>query len=431
MKRRVVITGLGAVTPAGNNVETFWKNTVQAKSGITRITRFDPSRVASQIAGEVKDFNVLDFLPRKLARNLDRFTQYSVVAAQEALLDAGLLSLSGDAKANELEKWAINSDFYEPYRAGSIIGAGLGGLVEIEKGKEQLLKRGPERVSPFFVPKTMPNAASGQIAIRYNLKGPNFVTTSACASGAHGIMMAFRFIQYVEADMMVTGATESTLTELCVAAFSSARALSRRNDDPARASRPFDKNRDGFVIAEGSGILIFEELEHAKRRGAKIYAEVVGAGATDDAHHITAPDQSGESSAKAMELAVIDSGVPKEKFDYINAHGTSTQLNDPMETRAIKKIFGEHAKKIMVSSTKSVIGHLLGGAAGVELVITAKAIKESIVPPTANYETPDPECDLDYVPNEAREHQIYAALSNSLGFGGHNASLALKRYEND
>ncbi len=430
MKRRVVITGLGAITPAGNDVETFWKNTLAAKSGISRITRFNPDRLASQIAGEIRDFNILDFLPRKLARNIDRFSHYSVVAAEEALKDADLLSEISEA-TNTVDKWAMKNDFYEPYRAGSIIGVGLGGLTEIEVGALQLLKKGPSRVTPFFVPKTMPNAASGQIAIRHNLKGINFVVVSACASGAHAIMMSLRMIQFDEADMMVTGATESTLTELCMAAFCSARALSKRNDDPETASRPFDKNRDGFVLAEGSGILILEELEHAKRRGAKIYCEIVGAGATDDAYHITAPDESGEGSAKSMELAILNSGLPKDKFQYINAHGTSTQLNDPMETRAIKKVFGDHAKKLQISSTKSVIGHLLGGAAGVELIVTAKAIKEGWVPPTANYETPDPDCDLDYVPNVARKFQIYAALSNSLGFGGHNASIALKLYEND
>ncbi|MCD4657073.1 MAG: beta-ketoacyl-ACP synthase II [Planctomycetes bacterium] len=430
MKRRVVITGIGAVTPAGNNVDTYWDSVLKAKSAITRITRFDPSRLASQIAGEVKDFEIANHIPRKLARNLERFSQYSVVAAEEALCDAGFLPKI-DEETNTVDHWRIDDSLIDPFRFGSVIGVGLGGLDEIEHGKVQLEKRGPGRISPFFVPKSMANAASGHIAIRFGLKGTNFVCTSACASGAHAIFSSLRSIQFGDADVMVTGATESTLTELCVASFCSARALSTRNDDPEHSSRPFDKNRDGFVIAEGAGILVFEELEHARKRGAKIYAEVVGVGATDDAYHITAPDPSGIGPAKAIEFAIRESGIPKEKYNYINAHGTSTQLNDPMETNAIKSVFGDYAKKIAISSTKSVIGHLLGGAGGAELVCLAKAIKEGIIPPTANYEVPDPECDLDYVPNVPREEKIYAALSNSLGFGGHNATIALKIYEND
>ena len=430
MKRRVVITGIGAVTPAGNDVNTFWDTVLKAKSAITKITRFDPSRLASQVAGEVKDFDITKHIPRKLARNLERFSQYAVVAAEEALIDAGFLHKIEEETFN-VEHWRIDDTLIDPFRFGSIIGVGLGGLDEIEHGRIQLEKRGPGRISPFFVPKAMANAASGHIAIRFGLKGTNFVCTSACASGAHAIFTSLRAIQFGDADVMVTGATESTLTELCVASFCSARALSTRNDDPEHASRPFDKNRDGFVIAEGSGLLVFEELEHAKKRGAKIYAEIVGVGATDDAYHITAPDPSGIGPAKAIEFAIRESGLPKERFNYINAHGTSTQLNDPMETNAIKAAFGDYAKKIAISSTKSVIGHLLGGAGGAELVILAKAIYEGIIPPTANYETPDPECDLDYVPNVPREETITAALSNSLGFGGHNASIALKLYEND
>jgi 3-oxoacyl-[acyl-carrier-protein] synthase II len=427
MKRRVVITGLGAVTPAGNNVETYWKNVLAAKSGIARVTRFDPSRLSCQIVGEVKDFKATDFIPRKQARNLELFAQFALVAAEEALKDAGLLS-KVDGPTNELEKWTISDSIYDPFRAGSIIGVGLGGLNEIEWGKDQLDKRGPGRVSPFFVPKVMSNAASAQISIRHGLRGPNFVCTSACSSGTHAIITSMRTIQYGDADLMVTGATESTVTELCMAAFSAARALSSRNDDPETASRPFDKNRDGFVMAEGAGIIVLEELESAKRRGAKIYCEIVGAGQTDDAYHITAPDPSGIGPAKAMELAVKNSGIPLEKFNYINAHGTSTQLNDPMETNGIKTVFGDHAKKLAISSTKSVIGHLLGGAGGAELVILAKAIKEGIIPPTVNYETPDPECDLDYVPNQNRQASPEHAMSNSFGFGGHNATLILSRY---
>lgn len=430
MKRRVVITGIGAVTPAGNNVETYWDNVLKAKSAISRITRFDPSRLASQIAGEVKDFEITNFIPRKLARNLERFSQYAVVAAEEALNDAGLLP-SIDVETNSVDHWRVDSSLIDPFRFGSIIGVGLGGLDEIEYGKTHLINRGPARISPFFVPKTMANAASGNIAIRFGLKGTNFVCTSACASGAHAIFTSMRAIQYGDADIIVTGATESTITELCMASFCSARALSTRNDDPEHASRPFDKERDGFVVAEGSGILVFEELEHAKKRNAKIYAEVVGVGATDDAYHITAPDPSGIGPAKAMEFAILESGLPKERYNYINAHGTSTQLNDPMETNAIKVVFGDNAKKVPISSTKSVIGHLLGGAGGAELVVLAKAIYEGVIPPTANYEIPDPKCDLDYVPLEPRKETITAALSNSLGFGGHNASIALKLYEND
>ena len=430
MKRRVVITGIGAVTPAGNNVDTYWDNVLKAKSAVTRITRFDPSRLASQIAGEVKDFDITKYIPRKLARNLERFSQYGVVAAEEALLDAGLLPKI-EEETNSVEQWKIDNSLVDPFRFGSIIGVGLGGLDEIEAGRVQLDKRGPGRISPFFVPKTMANAASGNIAIRFGLQGTNFVCTSACASGAHAIFSSLRAIQFGDADLIVTGAAESTLTELCMASFCSARALSTRNDDPEHASRPFDKNRDGFVLAEGAGMLVFEELEHAKKRGAKIYAEVAGVGATDDAYHITAPDPTGIGPAKAMEFAIRESGVPIERFNYINAHGTSTQLNDPMETNAVKAVFGDRAKNVPISSTKSVIGHLLGGAGGAELVILAKSIYEGIIPPTANYETPDPECDLDYVPNEPRKEVITAALSNSLGFGGHNASIALKLYEND
>ncbi|RKZ27224.1 beta-ketoacyl-[acyl-carrier-protein] synthase II [bacterium] len=410
--RRVVITGIGVISPVGNTREEFWKSLINGKSGIGTITKFDASGYAVRIAGEVKDFDPGDILSPKERRRTDLFTQYALTAAHEALSDAGI----------EVEK--IDRD-----RVGVIVASGIGGTVTWEAQHRKLLEQGPDRVSPLFIPMMIINTASGMIAIRYRFRGPNFAVVSACASSGHAIGEAMRKIQYGEADVMITGGTEASITPLSVAGFSVMKALSTRNDEPERASRPFDRERDGFVMAEGCAIIVLEELEHAKRRGAKIYAELAGYGASDDAYHITAPDESGEGPALSMIRAIEDAGRKPEDVDYINAHGTSTPLNDKIETLAIKKVFGERAKDIPVSSIKSMVGHLLGAASAVELAATALTIRDGIIPPTINYENPDPECDLDYVPNEARKKEVKFALSNSFGFGGHNVTLALAKYE--
>ncbi|MBU1702497.1 MAG: beta-ketoacyl-ACP synthase II [Candidatus Eisenbacteria bacterium] len=411
MKRRVVITGLGVLSPVGLNTGDFWDSLIEGRSGITRITKFDPSAFSAQIAGELKGFDPVACLGAKEARRTDAFVQYALVAAQEAF-DHGKLKSEG----------------IDPERFGVIIGSGIGGINTLETQHSVLMERGPDRVSPFFVPMMIADMASGQVSMKMNAKGPNFATVSACASGAHAIGEAFRVLREGLADVMLTGGAEAPLSPLALAGFCSMKALSTRNDDPERASRPFDKDRDGFVMAEGAGILLLETLEFAKARGATILAELCGYGATADAHHLTAPAPGGEGAARAMKGAMAEAGMKPEDVDYINAHGTSTPLNDRFETMAIQHVFGAHAKKLMVSSTKSMTGHLLGAAGGIETVACVQSLLTDIVPPTINYENPDPDCDLDFVPNEARRKPVQVILSNSLGFGGHNVSLLLKKY---
>lgn len=409
-KRRVVVTGVGAVTPLGNDVATSWSNLIQGKSGIGPLTRLNPDDFPAKVAGEVKDFQPEKYINPKDVRKMDRFTHYAIAAALEAVEDAQLVIDENNA-----------------HRVGVWIGSGIGGIETIENQHKNFLERGYRRVSPFFVPMLIPDMAAGQVSILLGAKGINSCTVTACATGTNSIGDAFKAIQRGDADVMVTGGTEAPITNMAMAGFSSARALST-NPDPKTASRPFDKNRDGFVIAEGAGIVILEELEHALKRGAKIYAEVVGYGMTGDAYHITAPAPEGEGGARAMQMALDDAGMRPEEIEYINAHGTSTEYNDKFETAAIKKVFGEHAYQIPVSSTKSMTGHLLGASGAVEAIFSVLAIKESVIPPTINLETPDPDCDLDYVPNEARRQPVRAVLSNSFGFGGHNATLIFKKY---
>jgi 3-oxoacyl-[acyl-carrier-protein] synthase II len=410
-RRRVVITGVGALCALGKSVPEIWEGAKAGRSGARTIESFDASRIGCQFACEVRDFDGEDYFGRD-AKKLDLFAQYGVVAADEAIKDSGLDFSSGETD-----------------RCGVIVGSGIGGLHEIESQYRALLERGPRRISPHFVPKMMVNALSGQISIRHRLRGPNYVAASACASSSHAIGLAFRSVREGEIDVCVAGGAEATITELAMGGFSNMKALSRRNDDPERGSRPFDKDRDGFVMGEGGGILVFEDLDHARARGANIYAEVKGFGMTADAHHITAPTPGGEGPAKAMQMALDDGRVDKERINYINAHGTSTPLNDAAETRAIRTVFGDHADTMAVSSSKSMIGHVLGGSGGLEMVLCALMSKEGVLNPTINYETPDPECDLDYVPNESRQAQIDHALCNSLGFGGHNVAILLARFE--
>ena len=408
---RVVFTGMGAITPVGNSVEEFWKNLKDGVSGIGRVTRFDPSQFTSQIVGEVKGFDATRYMEKKEARRMDLVQQYAVASAQEAFDHSGL-----------------SSDSPEPERAGVVVGSGIGGIETFEKQHANLLNQGPGRVSPFFIPMMIIDLCAGLISIRFNLKGPNYATVSACASGAHAIADGFRIIQRGEADVMIAGGSEATITPTALAGFCSARALSTRNHEPHRASRPFEKERDGFVMGEGAGILILESLEHAQKRGAKILAEMAGVGQTADAYHITAPAPGGEGAISAMRLALQDAGLDPDSVDYINSHGTSTELNDVNETKAIKVVFGERAKRIPVNSTKSMIGHLLGAGGPVELIATIKSIQEGTLHPTVNYEFPDPECDLDYVPNQMRKAEVNVAISNSFGFGGHNICIAVKRF---
>lgn len=409
-KRRVVVTGLGAVTPVGNDVSTLWENIISGNSGIDFVTKVNQEEFPTKIAAEVKDFDPSTYIDRRDARRMDLFTQYAVVSAKMALEDAEL---------------TITEDIAE--RVGVWIGSGIGGMQTYEEQFRRFLKRGYRRVSPFFVPMMIPDMAAGQVSIQVGAKGINSCTTTACASGANSIGDAFKAIQRGDADYMITGGTEAPITSMSFAGFSAMRALSQ-NNDPNTASRPFDKNRDGFVMGEGAGIVILETLESALERGAHIYCEIVGYGATGDAYHISAPAKDGEGAKRAMKMALDDAKLQAETVDYINAHGTSTDLNDRYETQAIKDVFKEHAKKLAVSSTKSMTGHLLGAAGGIETIITAKTIDENIIPPTINYETPDPECDLDYVPNKARKDKVNVALSNSFGFGGHNVTLVFKKY---
>jgi 3-oxoacyl-[acyl-carrier-protein] synthase II len=410
MKRRVVVTGVGAVTPLGSNVETTWNNIKNGKSGIGPLTRVNADEYPAKVAAEIRDFNVEDFIDKKEARKMDRFTQYAVAASLMAVKDADLTITDENAP-----------------RVGVWIGSGIGGMETFENQFETFLNRGYRRVSPFFVPMMIPDMATGQVSITLGAKGFNSCTVTACATGTNSIGDAFKVIQRGDADVMVTGGAEAPITRMSVAGFCANTALST-NPDPNTASRPFDKNRDGFVMGEGAGIVILEELEHALARGARIYAEIVGYGATGDAYHITAPAPEGEGGARAMKMALDDANLQPEDIQYINAHGTSTEYNDKFETAAIKSVFGEHAYKLAVSSTKSMTGHLLGAAGGVEAIFTVLALQENILPPTMNLETPDPDCDLDYVPNEARQREITAAISNSLGFGGHNATIAFKKY---
>lgn len=412
MERRVVVTGLGLVTPLGIGVAESWKNICAGKSGIDTITRFDTEKVAVKIAAEVKGFNPDDYFEKKEAKKIDLFVQYGLVAADMAVKDSGLI-------INE-----TNCD-----RVGVITGCGMGGLPTITQYDRVCLERGPRRITPFFIPMVIPNMPSGHISMAQGTKGPNLTLTTACAAGTHAVGEAYRHIKYGSCDAMITGGTEAVICELGVGGFAAMKALSTRNDDPAVASRPFDKDRDGFVMSEGSGILVLEEYEHAKARGAKIYAEVAGYGLSSDAYHIAAPPENGEGAVRAMRMAVQDSGIALDGFDYINAHGTSTPLNDRCETLAIKTLFGEQAGNLAVSSTKSMIGHMLGAAGGVESVFLALAINDQLAPPTANHIEASPECDLDYVPGSARSMEIRAGLSNSFGFGGTNAVVAMKRHE--
>jgi len=408
--RRVVITGMGIISPLGSDLAEFWKRLTAGESGIGPVTRFDTTGYDSRIAGEVKDFRAEDYMDRKDARRADLFVQYAIAGTRKAVAQAG-----------------IEAGKVDPTRYGVVIGSGIGGIATFEDQHKNLMEKGPSRVSPFFIPMMISDMASGMVSIQFGAKGPNYCTVSACSSGAHAVGDAYRIIERGEADVMITGGSEAPITPVAFAGFCSMKAMSTRNDEPTRASRPFDSERDGFVMGEGAGILVLEDYEHAKQRGAAALAEIVGYGATGDAHHMTAPAPEGEGAARAMRAAVCDSGLSLESFGYMNAHGTSTPLNDKFETQAIKSVFGEHAKKLAISSTKSMTGHLLGAAGGLETIICVLALQSQCLPPTINYEHPDPDCDLDYVPNTARPVELQSALSNSLGFGGHNVTLALSR----
>ena len=412
MERRVVITGLGAVTPIGNNTKDFWEGIKEGKCGIDEITRFDTTNFKVKLAAELKDFNAEDYFDRREAKRLDRFSQYAIVASREAWKDSGL-----DKETENME------------RVGVIIGSGIGGIGTTEEEHEKYMTKGPDRVSPMYIPMGIPNMATGNVAIDIGAKGESISMVTACASGTHSIGESFRMIKHGYQDVVLAGGTEAGITPLGIAGFTNIKALSKA-EDKNRASIPFDKERSGFVMGEGAGVIILEELEHAKKRGAKIYAEMVGYGATSDAYHITSPAPGGEGGARAMKIAMEEAHVNPEEITYVNAHGTSTHLNDSYETQAIKTALGEeNAKKVMVSSTKGHTGHLLGAAGGVEAIICAKAIEEGFVPATINYKVPDEECDLDVVPNEGRNVDVKYAISNSLGFGGHNSSILLKKYE--
>ncbi len=410
-KTRVVVTGLGAVTPLGNSVPEYWRAICEGRSGVGPITRFDAKRLDARIAAEVKGFDPLKVIEKKELKKLDLFIQYALAAGVEAVEDA-----------------KVDFSQVDPTRAGALVGSGIGGILSILEWHRVLLEKGPSRISPFFIPSLIVNMASGQLSIRYKLKGPNSSVVTACATGNHAIGDAFKIIQRGDADLMVAGGSEAIIDELPIGGFAQMKALSTRNDEPARASRPFDADRDGFVAGEGAGIVVLENAEHARRRGARIYAEIVGYGMTADAYHMTAPDPDGDGAVRAMTGALRDGGVRPEDVGYVNAHGTSTPYNDRTETLAIKQVFGDHARRLAVSSTKSMTGHLLGAAGGIEAIVTVLAIQHGILPPTINYETPDPECDLDYVPNVARKAEVETALSNGFGFGGTNATLAFRRW---
>lgn len=409
--RRVVVTGVGAVTPVGNTAEEFWAALLQGKSGIGPITRFDAGPLPTKIAGEVKGFDSLRFIDKKDDRKLDPFLKYAIACAAMAVEDAGL-----------------NVERVDRTRFGVLVGSGIGGITTLLETHKVLLEKGPDRVSPFFIPMLIINMASGLISMRFGAKGPNSSIVTACATGNHAIGDAMKIIQRNDADVMIAGGSEAIILPLTFAGFCQMKAMSTRNDEPTRASRPFDAARDGFVCGEGGGLLVLESLDHALARDARIYAEVVGYGMTGDAHHMTAPDPEADGAARAMSLAVRDAGIEPSTVGYINAHGTSTPYNDKSETMAIKRVFGEHARKLAVSSTKSMTGHLLGAAGGIEAIATALAIHHGVLPPTINYESPDPDCDLDYVPNQARKQDVEIALSNAFGFGGTNATLVFRKY---
>lgn len=411
MLTRVVITGLSAISPVGIGIDPFWSNLVEGKSGVGPVTRFDTEGYSTRIGAEVKDFSPENFMDKKEARRMDRFTQFAMAGARMVVEDAG-----------------IDFDSVDRDRVGVILGSGIGGLETLEEQHKVLLNRGPGRISPFFIPMMIANMGAAQVGISYGLRGCNLVTTSACASSNNAIGDSFRLLQRGQADMMICGGAEAPITPMAMAGFCSMKAMSTRNEEPEKASRPFDSGRDGFVIGEGAGFLVLETLGHAVKRGARIYGEVIGYGMSCDAYHITAPDPEGKGSALSMDMALKDSGIEPGEVDYINAHGTSTPLGDKLETMAVKKVFGHHANKIAVSSTKSMTGHLLGAAGGLEAVVCVLAIDRGVIPPTINLENPDPECDLDYVPNKARKAGIRVAMSNSFGFGGHNVTLVFKKF---
>jgi 3-oxoacyl-[acyl-carrier-protein] synthase II len=413
VKRRVVVTGMGAITPVGNDVAATWAAIKAGVSGGAEITKFDHSTFPVHFACEVKGFDPLQYLERKEAKRADLFAQYAIAASVQAMNDAGF---SDESK-------------YDPERLGVIIGSGIGGLKTFEEQHDVYRERGQSKISPFFIPMFISDIAAGLVSMRFNAKGPNYATISACATSAHAIGDAFRTIQYGDADAIITGGSEATVTPMAIGGFANMTALSERNESPETASRPFDATRDGFVMGEGGGIVILEELEHARRRSARIYAEIVGYGATGDAYHLTAPAPEGEGAQRAMRIAMRDAGLTPADIDYINAHGTSTPANDLNETKAIKAVFGDEAKHVAVSSTKSMTGHMLGAAGAVEFIISALATRDCVVPPTINYHTPDPELDLDYTPNKAVHREVRAVLSNSFGFGGHNVTLAIKRFQ--
>lgn len=412
MSHKVVITGMGAVTPIGLDLASFWKSIVEGRGGIGPVTRFPIDEHSVKFAAELKDFDATVYMDAKEVKRNDPFVHYAMAASKQAVADAGL----------EIDK-------LDATRFGVIIGSGIGGITTFETQHSILVEKGPARVSPFFVPMMIIDMASGRVSMEFGAKGSNYATVSACSSGAHAIGESFRLLRDGELDVVVAGGAEAPITQMSLAGFANMKALSARNDDPAHASRPFDRDRDGFVMGEGAGVVILETLEHARSRGAKILAEMIGYGSTADAYHITAPAPGGEGAARAMVLALKSAGLAPEDVDYINAHGTSTPLNDKFETMAIHTVFGDHARKLCVSSTKSMTGHLLGAAGGVELIACVLAINEDLIPPTINYENPDPECDLDYVPNQPRRREVNVALSNSLGFGGHNVTLAIRKFD--
>ena len=409
--RRVVVTGLGTLSPVGNTVDEFWSALLQGRSGLGQITKFDTTGYPTRIAGEVRNFDPLNFVDKKEARRLDPYLQYAIASSALAVQDA-----------------AIDTGKVDGTRFGVLIGSGIGGITTLLESHRNLLEKGPDRVSPFFIPMLIANMASGLVSMRFGARGPNSAVVTACATGNHAIGDSFKIIQRNDADVMIAGGSEAIIVPLTIAGFCSMKAMSTRNDEPTKAMRPFDATRDGFVAGEGAGILVLESLEHALARDARIYAEIVGYGMTGDAHHMTAPDPEGDGAARAMAAAVRDAGLDVGAVGYINAHGTSTQYNDKFETIAIKRVFGEHARRLAVSSTKSMTGHLLGAAGGVEAIATVMALHHGILPPTINYETPDPDCDLDYVPNQARKQDVEVALSNAFGFGGTNATLAFRAY---
>jgi 3-oxoacyl-[acyl-carrier-protein] synthase II len=409
--RRVVVTGLGALTPIGNTADEFWSALLQGRSGVGPITKFDATDYPTRIAGEVKNFDPLAFVDKKEARRLDPFLQYAMACAVMAVQDA-----------------ALDTDKVDGSRFGVLIGSGIGGITTLLDTHKTLLDKGPDRVSPFFIPMMIINMAAGLVSMRFGAKGPNSAVVTACATGNHAIGDSFKLILRGDADVMIAGGSEAIVIPLTIAGFCSMKAMSTRNDDPTRAMRPFDANRDGFVCGEGAGLVVLESLDHARARDARIYAEIVGYGLTSDAHHLTAPDPEGDGAARAMTGALRDGGLDASAVGYINAHGTSTPYNDKFETLAIKRVFGEHARRLAVSSTKSMTGHMLGAAGGVEAIATALALHHGVLPPTINYESPDPDCDLDYVPNQARKQDVEVALSNAFGFGGTNATLAFRTY---